>query len=661
MSKLSLLLVLLLLLAFTMGCLGLGTAYLETKTLRGTVLDTAGAPIPQAALTVAGRSTFSNEKGLFEIQFPRGEWELRAFADGFQETTQVINAAALWEQNFSTALTMEPKQWRARVVASDSQQPVPDARVELDGQILTANAQGEIVAVGVRRGAVLKISKPGYRTVSVTVPPEGDPAQTATIALSPAEMRVTVLDASTQKPLPGVRVQANGAILNSGANTDIHGVVVFRGFTQETAVSAKAPGYAQATANVAGDGQVTLQLQPTSLQGRIIDAATKANIANAVLLLGNAAGATAHALTGDAQGNFALQDFSAAPKLYIKKPGYLLGSFDLIKGGVREFHLTPFQARGIHLYYGISRQDADRILKQFQNTDMNTVVFDVKESPGFISWDSQVPLAKKLSAYTPRDFTANAQAEMCRTYQLYCIARVTVFKDVLLAKNRPDLALHNTAGRLLYENNAYWTDPIETEVQDYHIELAKELAAMGFDEIQFDYIRYPGARGILNSEYGDPDYRVATIQGFMQRAADALRPTTAFFSGDVFGLTTALEDEQGIGQVWEDIAPSFDYISPMMYPSTWRYATGLWGASFGITSCSDAYACAYEIMRYGTLKAQERTTNNWTLVRPWLQAYDMNLDQMLAQARGSDDANSAGYLFWNNPGDYLDGLFPSTK
>jgi hypothetical protein len=95
----------------------------------------------------------------------------------------------------------------------------------------------------------------------------------------------------------------------------------------------------------------------------------------------------------------------------------------------------------------------------------------------------------------------------------------------------------------------------------------------------------------------------------------------------------------------------------MMYPSTWRYATNLWGGGFGIRNCADAYACPYEIMRYGTLKAQERTTNNWTLVRPWLQAYQMNLSDMLKQAQGSNDANSAGYLFWNNLAVYPNGLF----
>ena len=129
----------------------------------------------------------------------------------------------------------------------------------------------------------------------------------------------------------------------------------------------------------------------------------------------------------------------------------------------------------------------------------------------------------------------------------------------------------------------------------------------------------------------------------------------------MFGLTTATDDEQGIGQVWERVAPPFDYISPMMYPSTWRYATNLWGGGFGIKNCSDSYACPYDIMKFGTLKAQERTTNNWTLVRPWLQAYQMGLADMLKQSKGSDDANSAGYLFWNNQGIYPEGLFPKVS
>lgn len=653
MNKVTVLVLVLVLLGFILGGIGLGAAYLETKTLQGTVIDRSGAPIPQAALTVAGRSTFSNAQGYFQIQFPIGEWDLRAFADGYQETAQRINAGDLWEQNFSAALTLEPKMWRGRVVATDSQKPLPQAQIFLDGKTLTANARGEFSALGVRNGTRLKISMPGYRTVTVTIQTTGDKTQTTTIALVPAEMRVLVVDASNQSPLPGVAVQANG----SAFTTDQTGAVTIHGLTEGTVISANAPGYLGANVDAANDVQVTLQLQPTTLHGRVVDPATTKTIPNAVLLMGNAQDASVVSAATDAQGNFTIQDFSAVPTLYIKKPGYKLGVFDLKKGGAQDFRLTPFDVKGIHLYYGIKRADAERILDQFKGTELNAVVFDVKEDPGYVLWDSKTALAQQIGAYVKRDYTAPDEVETCHTYKLYCIARVTVFKDVLLAKNRPDLALHDASGNLLYENNAYWTNPGQTEVQDYHIGLAKELAAMGFDEVQFDYIRFPGTRGVLESEFGDADYRIKTIEGFLTRTGAALRPTTAFFSGDVFGLTTATDDEQGIGQVWEHVAPAFDYISPMMYPSTWRYATDLWGKGFGIKNCSDSYVCPYDIMRYGTIKAQQRTTNNWTLVRPWLQAYQMNLSTMLDQAHGADDGNSAGYLFWNNSGVYENGLF----
>jgi hypothetical protein len=488
----------------------------------------------------------------------------------------------------------------------------------------------------------------------VTLQQTGDSSQKATIPLTPSELHVTVLDASTQKPLPGVRVQGGSA----SVNTDANGMVVLRALTEGTEISAQAPGYRKATASAANETALTLSLEPTTVYGQVRDEETNEPVPNAILLYGNEKGAPAS--SADENGNFTIEDFSVVPKLYVKKPGYLLGTFDLHEGGEQQFMLTPFKAKGIHLYYGISKAEAEQVLAQFQDTEMNAVVFDVKEDPGLILWDSQVPLAQALGAYVQRDYTAQDQVQTCREYNLYCIARVTVYKDNLLAQSRPDLALHNAGGGLLYENAAYWTNPAETEVQDYHIGLAKELAGMGFDEIQYDYIRFPGTQNVLASEFGGPEYRVRTIQDFLERSSDALRHTTAFFSGDVFGLTTAIDDEQGIGQVWENVAPPFDYVSPMMYPSTWRYSTNLWGA-FGITGCADAYLCAYEIMRDGTLKAQERTTNNWTLVRPWLQAYQMSLSEMLDQSRGSDDADSAGYLFWNNLAVYPDGLFASNK
>ena len=646
MRKFSLLLIVFVSLALIAIAAGLGVSYFETKTVQGKVLNDAGVPMAQAAVTIAGRSAFSDANGFFKIQFPRGVYDLRAFAAGYQDSAQQIHADDFFTQDFSAQLTLTPIQWRARVIDAQNK-PIANATIDIGDKKIQTDAQGEFVAHNVNHGTKFKISAPGFRSVTATVQSNNNNQAIAEIQLAPTELRVRVTDAASDKPLPGARVNVN----NENFNTDANGIVILRGLKQGTALTAQANGYATANAQVSDETELTLKLQPTNLQGRIIDQTTQQPVANARIVYDGAM------LSADAQGNFRLDDFAKIKRIFVKKPGYALGAFDLRNGGKQDFALTPFQARGIHLYYGIKRADAERVLDQFKNTEMNAVVFDVKEDPGFILWESQTKLAKEIGAYVPREYTAQDQVETCRAYKLYCIARVTVFKDVKLAKNRPDLALHDANGNLLYENNAYWTDPGEKDVQDYHIGLAQELAEMGFDEIQFDYIRYPGTRNVDVNEFGDRDYRVNTLANFLQRTADALAPTNAFFSGDVFGLTTATTDEQGIGQVWENVAPHFDYISPMMYPSTWRYAIDLWGAAFDIKNCKDAYACPYDIMRYGTLKAQERTTNNWTLVRPWLQAYQMKLASMLEQSQGAQDGNSAGYLFWNNQGIYPDGLF----
>ncbi len=653
MSKLQLVVIALVILALVLAGVGLGVAFLETKTLQGTVQDVGGAAVPQAAVTLAGRSTFADDRGFFELQFPRGVWQVRVFADGYEGAQREINAADLWTQSFTAQLELQPRAWRGRVLDAKTQEPLPGTTVRVGEQRLETDAQGEFVVLGIRNGTNIQIERPGYRAVTVTVAAAGSSSEPTILALPPAETRIRVVDATTHKPLPGVRVSANG----QAVVTEADGQVVLRGLAQGMLVSAQLAGYAKGTIQLDGAEQLTLPLQPSLLRGHVVSPQTQAAVADAVVLMANSDGAILSALQTDAQGNFTLEDFTQSPRLYVKKPGYQLAAFDIEQGGARDLPLTPFKARGIHLYYGISRADTERVLDAFKGTDLNAVVFDVKEDPGFILWDSKVPLAQQIGAYVERDYTASDQVETCRTYKLYCIARVTVFKDNLLARNRPDLALHDAAGGLLYENAAYWTDPAARAVQDYHIGLARELAAMGFDEIQFDYIRYPGTQNVLASEFGDARSRVSTIAAFLERAQNALRQTPAFFSGDVFGLTTATDDEQGIGQVWEAIAPYFDYISPMMYPSTWRYATNLWGGGFGITDCADAYACPYEIVRYGTVKARARTSSSWTLVRPWIQAYGMNLEQMLAQARGADDADSAGYLFWNNQGLYPGELF----
>ncbi|CAG0948062.1 hypothetical protein ANRL1_04889 [Anaerolineae bacterium] len=193
--------------------------------------------------------------------------------------------------------------------------------------------------------------------------------------------------------------------------------------------------------------------------------------------------------------------------------------------------------------------------------------------------------------------------------------------------------------------------------------LAKEVAAMGFDEIQFDYVRFPGKVG--NVYYSVPyteDSRIAAIAGFLARAQKELRPTGVFISADVFGLTTATEDDQHTGQRLRDLGPYLDYVSPMVYPDTWVNAQDLLLNGLGIPNCTEAVRCPYEVIFNSYKRAAEKTT---TKVRPWLQAYmgrgDFGVEQYRIQKKAATDVGSAGWMFWNGTGNYDPKLFEPRK
>lgn len=621
--------------------------YLGNKTIHGQVRDPQGAPIVNAAVTAAGRSTFSDQQGQFILQVPRGVWQLMTFADGYQTAEQTVDVGDWLALAFSIEPTLTPNVWRGKVIAADTAQPLAGAMVQVSGKTLTTDAQGEFVLRGVRRGTQAKVSFDGYHSAMLIYETDksSNGSSTIEVALSPSQISVTVLDASSQKPVANAQVRAGGQT----TTTNTQGQAIVGGLDKDTPIRVQAKGYESASVTYGGEKAVSLKLRGTFLEARIVNAVTQEPVAKAYLV------ANGQALPVGANGTIRLNDIGNLAQVRIKAPGYAIGTFD-VKGGQQTFALQPFEVKGIHLHYGIKREEAVAILEQFKDTELNAVVFDVKEDEGLILWDSHVPLAREIGAYRPRDYNAPDMVQTCRDYKLYCIARLTVFKDSLLAPQRPALALHNLSGRLLYENSSYWTNPAKQEVQDYHIALAKELIEMGWDEVQLDYIRYPGVLGVRELE--TPDFRVATVGDFIQRASDALRPLPGFLSADVFGLTTATSDEQAIGQRLEVTAPPLDYVSPMMYPSTWQGASYLLRNGLKIPTCSDANLCPYDVIYYGVKAARERVPD--ALVRPWLQAYagrGFGLQQYVAQARGADDANSDGYLFWNNQGLYPDGLF----
>ena len=188
-----------------------------------------------------------------------------------------------------------------------------------------------------------------------------------------------------------------------------------------------------------------------------------------------------------------------------------------------------------------------------------------------------------------------------------------MFKDNALATARPDWAIRTKAGAIWKDRQGIaWTDPFNKQVWDYNIDVAVEAAKDGFDEIQFDYIRFSSAKDVAFSRPNTEANRVAAITGFLADARKRLIPYNVFLSSDIFGYVIWNLNDTGIGQSLKELAQDVDYISPMLYPSTFQY---------DIPGYPNPILHPHQIVYLSLRKAEERTGLPPVRFRPWLQAF----------------------------------------
>ena len=353
--------------------------------------------------------------------------------------------------------------------------------------------------------------------------------------------------------------------------------------------------------------------------------------------------------------------------LRVRAPGYRRG--ELIDAGPainsREVFLQPFRPKALYLsFYGIGdRSLRGAALKLLDETELNALVIDVKGDQGHIPYRSAVPLAATVGAQkviTVRDMPALLAS--LRERGIYTIARIVAFKDDPLAHARPELAVRNQAGGIWADQEGLaWTDPFRREVWDYLLAVAEEAARLGFDEIQFDYLRFPDEPGLVFSKPSTEANRVAAISGFLTEATRRLAPYNVFVAADVFGYVLWNTNDTDIGQRLEDLAPHLDYISPMLYPS---------GFQKGIPGYRDPVAAPHEIVELSLRNAQKRTGLPALRFRPWLQAFRdyafdhrvFGADEISAQIRAAEEFGSNGWMLWNPRNSYsAAGLRAKTK
>jgi hypothetical protein len=390
-----------------------------------------------------------------------------------------------------------------------------------------------------------------------------------------------------------------------------------------------------------------------AISGRVLDAATGAPLRGASIWAGPTESVT------DAEGRFTTGTVDPGSTVWVKTPGYERKT--LIGGEAVEVtvKLAPHPIRAAYLtYYGVAdRGIRQRVLDLVERTELNAIVIDVKGDRGLIPYRTSVQAALDAGTQGPviiKDFDEQLAAWKARG--IYTIARIVAFKDNLRANTRPDLAVIDTrTGKpWIDRENLAWVDPFREENWDYIIAVSKEAALKGFDEIQFDYVRFPTDGKLAAARYSQPNNpgtRLTAIAAFLAKARRELGPTGAFLAADIFGYTAFNTNDTDIGQRIEEMSVSLDYICPMVYPS---------GYHLGIPGVRNPMVNPYEIVKESVRLTRQRSQNPAAQVRPWLQdfrdyAFDKRIfgpGEVRAQIRGSDDGGGSGWMLWNPRNDY---------
>lgn len=214
----------------------------------------------------------------------------------------------------------------------------------------------------------------------------------------------------------------------------------------------------------------------------------------------------------------------------------------------------------------------EHLIQLVEETELNTIVIDVKNDEGRITYDMEIPSVQETGAGISYVQDMKALMKKCKEKNIYLIARIVTFKDPFLAKEKPEWCIHNTDGSIFLDKGGLtWLNPYNREVWEYLLDIAEESLAMGFDEVQFDYIRFSTDSGMENVDFGEAGEqkgREEIITDFVKYASERVHKLGGALSADVYGVVIDSEgDQQIVGQDYVEMSRYLDYISPMVYPS----------------------------------------------------------------------------------------------
>ncbi len=321
------------------------------------------------------------------------------------------------------------------------------------------------------------------------------------------------------------------------------------------------------------------------------------------------------------------------------------------------------KAKGLYLTATSAGARLKHYIDLANTTEINSYVIDYKDDDGYVCVDSKVPVAKEVKAIDVRYDAAKVVKEL-HDNNIYAIARIVCFKDPFLSKGRPDMAIKNKSGGLYIHNQKAWVNPYNKDAWQYNIDLAKEALAQGFDEVQFDYVRFPDGRKseMVFGETGGKNL-YETVNAFLKYSREQM--PNAVLSADVFAIICeSPEDTEGIGQYLELIGKDVDYICPMAYPSHYALGQIINGVKF-----SKPDLAPYDVIKNTLLKAKDRLSKvdgPTPMLRTYLQDFDASWigngnwqkygdEQVRQQIQAVYDAGYEEWFLWDPMNSYHEG------
>ena len=316
---------------------------------------------------------------------------------------------------------------------------------------------------------------------------------------------------------------------------------------------------------------------------------------------------------------------------------------------------TPDAVRGIYVTSWVAGTKSwrDDLVRFIDRTELNAVVIDVKDYTGKISFETSDEKLNALGYSEKRIPDIKAFIETLHRKNIYVIGRISVFQDPHLVKKRPDLAVKTKSGSVWKDRKGIsWIDPASQEAWDIYVRIGRESEKVGFDELNFDYIRFPSDGNMSDIAYTFWDETIKrsdVMNNFFAYLDKNLADAKVPISADVFGLTSSSQNDLNIGQVLENALANFDYVSPMVYPS--HYPTTFLGYK-------NPAEHPYEVIKSEMDKAVARAEamgQDKNKIRPWIQDFDLGATYDAAkielQKKAIYDAGLSGWLSWD-PGNH---------